>query len=70
MVRSPVFPLTCEQIARAAELRREHGLTLYDSHHAASAILYDSRIISTDSAYDSIPGLERIDPYTLNDDLN
>lgn len=60
-----VLPLTCEQIAEAANLRRNHYITFYDSHHAASAILYDSKIISTDGTYDSIPGLERVDPYAI-----
>ena len=59
------FPLTCEQIAKAANLRKKYNLTFYDSHHAASAILYDSRIISTDNTYDSVIGLKRINPYSV-----
>ncbi len=60
-----IFPLTCEQIAKAANLRKKYNLTFYDSHHAASAILYDSRIISTDNTYDSVIGLKRINPYSV-----
>lgn len=60
-----VFPLTCEQIAKAANIRKKHDLTFYDSHHAASAMLYDSKIISTDNTYDSVTGLNRIDPYSM-----
>ncbi len=60
-----VFPLTCEQIAKAANLRKKYNLTFYDSHHAASAMLYDSKIISTDNTYNSVIGLKRINPYTL-----
>lgn len=60
-----VFPLTCEQIAKAAYLRKGYDLTFYDSHHAASAVLYDSVIISTDNTYDDINGLTRIDPYSI-----
>jgi len=60
-----IFPLTCEQIAEAANLRKKHNLTFYDSHHAASAMLYDSKIISTDNTYDSVVGLKRIDPYSI-----
>jgi len=66
LYRLAIFPLTCEGIAKAANLRGEHDLTFYDSHHAASAMLYDSKIISTDRAYDPIPGLERIDPYAIS----
>lgn len=60
-----VFPLTCEQIAKAANLRKKYNLTFYDSHHAASAMLYDSKIISTDNTYDSLIGLKRINPYSM-----
>jgi len=65
MYNLSVLPLTCEQIARAAELRREYKFTFYDSHHAASAMLYDSKIISTDERYDSVVGLRRLDPYSM-----
>ena len=58
-----ILPLTCAQIAKAADLRDKHRLSFYDSHHASSAMLYDSKIISTDTTYDSVKGLTRIDPY-------
>lgn len=58
-------PLTCEQIAKAADLRSSYNLTFYDSHHAASALLYDSKIISTDEGYEHIKDLTRINPYTI-----
>ncbi|MDH5266090.1 MAG: PIN domain-containing protein [Candidatus Bathyarchaeota archaeon] len=60
-----VYPLTCQQIAKAANLRKKHNLTFYDSHHAASAMLYDSKIISTDNTYDSVIGLKRLNPYSI-----
>lgn len=59
-----VFSLTCQQIAKAADLRKKYNLTFYDSHHAASAMLYDSKIISTHNTYDSVTGLKRINPYS------
>jgi len=59
-----IFPLTCTQIAKAADLRDKHKLTFYDSHHASSAMLYDSKIMSTDNTYDNIEDLTRIDPST------
>lgn len=62
-----IFPLSCEQIARAADLRERYKLTFYDSHHASSAMLYDSEIISNDTAYDGIKDLTRIDPYTMKE---
>jgi len=60
-----ILPLTCTQIAKAADLRAKHKLSFYDSHHASSALLHDSKIISTDTAYDKIEDLTRIDPYIL-----
>jgi len=60
-----ILPLTCVQIAKAANLRDKHKLSFYDSHHASSAMLYDSKIISTDTTYDNIEDLTRIDPYIL-----
>lgn len=60
-----ICPLTCEQIAKAADLRSSYNLTFYDSHHASSALLYDSKITSTDERYDHIKDLIRIDPYTI-----
>lgn len=60
-----ILPLTCTQIAKAADLRDKHKLSFYDSHHASSALLYDSKIISTDTTYDNIEDLTRTDPYLL-----
>lgn len=58
-----ILPLTCAEIVKAADLRAKHELSFYDSHHASSAMLYDSKIISTDTTYDKIEDLTRIDPY-------
>lgn len=42
------------------QLRRENNLGIFDSIHAASALLKDKRIASTDDAYDRVKGLTRI----------
>ncbi len=60
------FPLTCEEISKAAQLREDHDLTFYDSHHASAALLFDSKIISIDKAYDGVKRLRRIDPYKIS----
>ncbi|MFQ6085084.1 MAG: type II toxin-antitoxin system VapC family toxin [Candidatus Bathyarchaeia archaeon] len=65
LYRMEILPLTCPQIAKAADLRGKHKLSFYDSHHASTALLYDSKIISTDTTYDNIKDLTRIDPYIL-----
>ncbi len=60
-----LFPLTCEEVSLSAELRRDYDLSFYDSHHAAAALLHDTEIISTDTAYDKVGGLKRLDPYRI-----
>jgi len=60
-----IFALTCGETALSAELRRRGRLTFYDSHHAAAALLYDSKIISLDTAYDRVKNLKRLDPYKI-----
>lgn len=42
------------------ELRGKHGLGVFDSIHAATALAYDKRIASTDRVYDRINGLKRV----------
>ena len=54
--------LTTRTILRALLLREDYPLTYFDSLHAASALLSDGKIVSTDQAYDQVEGLERIDP--------
>lgn len=44
------------------DLRKRYQLTYFDSLHAATAILYDGRIISTDKVYMEIKELKAIDP--------
>lgn len=63
--RLKLFPLTADQIVIASELRDKFGLSFYDSHHAASAMLLDSKIVSNDKAYDLIPQLTRIAPQEI-----
>ena len=61
--RGRVGPLGPVEALRAARIRREHGLTFFDSFHAASALsLPDQSIVSFDRAYDRVAGLRRIDP--------
>jgi predicted nucleic acid-binding protein len=61
-------PLT-ERVALAAlTLMVEYGLTSYfDARCAATALLADPDrvVVSTDSVYDRVPGLRRVDPRDL-----
>ncbi len=58
------IPITPEIVITSVKLRQELGLSFFDSHYAATALYLDGKIISFRArrAYDSIPGLERIDP--------
>ncbi len=56
------IPLTFEVIAKALELRKRYSITYFDSLHAASALLHDKTVISTDRVYRRIAELRAIDP--------
>ncbi len=56
------IPLIPEIVITSVRLRQEFGLSFFDSHYAATALYLDGKIVSFDSTYDNVPGLERIDP--------
>lgn len=47
-------------LALQCELEERHGLSYFDSLVAAAALALDQRVISSDKAFDNVPGLERI----------
>jgi predicted nucleic acid-binding protein len=49
-------------LRRAMQLRRRHELGIFDGLHAATALLQDRQIISTDVSFDRVPRLVRLDP--------
>ena len=57
-----IAPLTPEVHQKGQELRRKHGLGIFDAIHAATALMEDKHIASTDHIYDSIPKLTRHGP--------
>lgn len=58
----------CFSFGRAAEIREKYDLTYYDSLHAASALVSGDRtIVSTDTQYDRVRDLKRINPYNFAD---
>ena len=62
------LPSTAEVSLAALTLMIEYGLSsIFDAYYAATALLMDPdrTIVSTDSAYDSVPGLRRVDPRDL-----
>ncbi|MGP3668040.1 MAG: type II toxin-antitoxin system VapC family toxin [Candidatus Bathyarchaeota archaeon] len=55
-------PINAQVMLTAINLRKKYQLTYFDSLHAATAILHDGAIISTDKAYREIKELKAIDP--------
>ncbi len=62
------LPSTAEVSLTALTLMAEYGLSsIFDAYYAATALLMDPdrTVVSTDAAYDSVPGLRRVDPRDL-----
>lgn len=59
---APLLPVTDEVFRRALALKAP-GLGANDRIHAATALANDiDVIVSTDAAFDGVPGLRRVDP--------
>jgi predicted nucleic acid-binding protein len=57
-----ILPLSIDVLEKSVELRKLYGLSIFDSIHAATCLLNNVEIISSDSIFDKVKGLERIDP--------
>ena len=58
--RLKIVPFNRDILQKSLELQQEFGVSVFDSIHAATALVKDKRIASTDHAYDRIPRLKRI----------
>ncbi|MBS7655804.1 type II toxin-antitoxin system VapC family toxin [Candidatus Bathyarchaeota archaeon] len=58
-------PLTLNVILTASKIREKYKLSYFDSLHAATAILIDNEIISSDEDYQRVKGLKTIVPQKL-----
>ncbi|MDK2372389.1 MAG: PIN domain-containing protein [Candidatus Korarchaeota archaeon] len=57
---------TWEDDLAAISLMRQYGLSsIFDAYYAALALREGEPLISTDRAYDKIPGIERLDPRNI-----
>ncbi len=56
------IPLTSTVLIEASRIRERYGLTYFDPLHAASALIYDKKVISVDTAYQRVEDLELVDP--------
>ena len=54
--------LTPKTILLSITLREDYNLSFFDSHHAATALENDGKIISTDQDFKKVPNLELVDP--------
>jgi len=54
--------LSPEICLRASMLIDEYDISPFDAYHAATAILLDKTILSTEHIYDKIRGVKRIEP--------
>lgn len=61
-------PTTHETDLLAFVIMKQYGISsLFDAYHAATALSVedDHTIVSTDTVYDKIPGIKRVDPRDL-----
>lgn len=63
------IPLTPEICLTSAILMSEYKLNPFDAYHAATAIARDKKILSTEHVYDTVRGIERIDPREITKKL-
>ena len=52
--------ISSSSLALRCELEEKYGLSFFDSLVAAAALALDRKVISSDKAFDSVPGLERV----------
>ena len=67
------LPSTMEVSLTAITLMLEYDISsIFDAYYAATALLLDpdKTIISTDPVYDKLPGIRRIDPRDLAENLD
>ena len=57
--RLKIIPFDQKTLQKSLELRKKYELGIYDSIHAATCLLKDKKIASTDHIFDKIPGIER-----------
>jgi len=52
-------------VHKSAELMQKHDMNTFDAIHAAYCVLHKEKIVSSDTIFDSIREIERIDPRAL-----
>ena len=58
-------PVTSDVIYKSAELMKKYSMTTFDAIHASYCILNKEKILSSDTVFDSIKDIERVDPREL-----
>ena len=60
-----IVELNKKILEKSVELRKNHGLNIFDAVHAATALIYKKSIISSDLMFERIKELNRIDPREI-----
>ena len=58
-------PVTPDIVYKGAELMEGHNINIFDSLHAAYCAINKEKILSSDTIFDSIKEIDRIDPREL-----
>ena len=58
-------PISSDVIYKSAELMKKYNMTTFDAIHASYCILNKEKILSSDTIFDSIKDIKRIDPREL-----
>ena len=70
-IGSNIFQQRLKTIILSIILRDEYNLSFFESHHAATALENDGKIISKDQQYNRVSNLELLDPDDfLNQNLS
>lgn len=60
-----MLPLATVVQEKAVEVRKIHGLSIFDSIHAGVCLVNGYELVSTDPVFDKVQGLVRIDPRDI-----
>lgn len=55
-----VKTISSSSLALRCELEEKYGLSYFDSLVAVAALTVDRKVVSSDKAFDAVPGLERV----------
>ena len=60
-----VYPIDNETIDKTIDLRKRHKIKLPDAIIAATAIVHDFTLLTSDAGFNTIPNLHTLNPFDL-----